>query len=140
MLASPSVIMRRIPTTLLAVLALSMQISCSESTKTTETAAKPPDEAGAISALKSINQAQADFIHRTRRYAQTTDELITGRFLSAKPDVEGYNLVMLPSPDAVHYTAKATPRTADGRHFFTDESGVIRAASGKPATMDSPGI
>jgi hypothetical protein len=130
--------MRPILTTLIASLGLSVLVSCSEAN--TPATTKPADEAAAISALKNINQAQADFIHRTRRYAQTTTELIAVHLLSAEPAAEGYDILMLPSADAVRYTAKATPRTPDARHFFTDHSGVIRAESGKPATAESPGI
>jgi hypothetical protein len=130
--------MRWITAALLISLAVSGLISCSESN--TPATAKPADEAAAIAALKNINQAQSDFIRRTRRYAQTTAELITDHLLSAEPAAEGYDILMLPSPDAVRYTATATPRTPEARHFFTNQTGVIRAESGKPATAESPGI
>jgi hypothetical protein len=101
---------------------------------------KPPDEAAALAALKDINRAQADFIRRTRRYAQRTEELIAERLLTTEPAAEGYTLLMLPSADAVRYTVKATPAKVDARHFFTDQTGVIRAETGKPATAESPEI
>lgn len=130
--------MRWLPTALFVLLTLPALTSCSESDNAPVT--KPPDDAAAILALKNVNQAQADFIRRTRRYAQTTDELIVNRLLSAEPTAEGYDILMLPSADAVRYTAKATPRTPDARYFFTDQTSVIRAESGKPATAESPGI
>jgi len=120
-------------------IAASLLVSCSsEKPSAPEVAAKAPDETAALAALKDINRAQADFIRRTRRYAQSTDELIADRLLSAKPAADGYTIQMLPSADAVSYSVTATPRIPDGRHFFTDKTGVIRAETGKPATAESP--
>jgi hypothetical protein len=104
------------------------------------TAPKAPDEAAAVAALKEIIRAQEDFIRRTRRYAQTFDELIVQHLLSAEPTVEatGYSFLLRPSPDAVSYTVIATPSAPEARHFFTDQTGVIHAESGKPATTTSP--
>ena len=125
--------------TALALTLITLLLSCtSEAPKPPDT--KPPDEAAAIAALKDINRAQADFIRRTRRYAQRTEELIADRLLTAEPSAEGYTLSMLPSADAVSYTAKATPAQPAARHFFTDQTGVIRAENGKPATAESPEI
>lgn len=90
--------------------------------------------------MKDINNAQSDFIRRTRRYAQTTNELIADRLLSGEPKAEGYAIQLLPSADAVSYTITATPSSPAARHFFTDKTGVIRAATGKPATAESPGV
>jgi hypothetical protein len=116
-------------------------VSCSgEKPATPDVASKPPDEAAALAALKAINDGQAGFIRRTRRYAQTTNELVADRLLSGEPSAEGYTIQMLPSADAVSYTATATPRTPDGKHFFTDKTGVIRAETGKPATAESPAL
>ncbi|HET9218836.1 MAG TPA: hypothetical protein VFR18_17765 [Terriglobia bacterium] len=100
--------------------------------------AKPGDEQAALKALNDINRAQADFIRRTRRYAQTTQELIADRLLTTEPEAEGYRIRMVPSPDAVSYTAEATPAESAGRHFFTDKTGIIRVETGKPATATSP--
>jgi hypothetical protein len=99
---------------------------------------KPPDEAAALKALQELNRAQADFIRRTRRYAQRTDELIADHLLTAAPSAEGYTLDMRPSADAVRYTLQATPNAPDARHFFTDQTGVIRSEIGKPASAESP--
>jgi hypothetical protein len=115
-------------------------VSCASDNATPPQPARPPDEAAALNALKEINRAQADFIRRTRRYAQRTEELLADRLLTAEPAADGYTIVMLPSADAVRYIAKATPRTETARHFFTDQTGVIRAESGKPATVESPEI
>jgi hypothetical protein len=133
--------MRLLPTALSLSFALSLLVSCSPSNSVApEAPSKAPDEAAAILALKNINEAQANFIRRTRRYAQTTDELIANHLLNAEPTAEGYSILMLPSADAVRYTAKATPGTPGARHFFTDQTGTVRAESGKAATVESPAI
>jgi len=113
--------------------------SCSSEPKATEPPAKAPDEAAAIEALKRINQAQADFIRRTRRYALTFDELIKDRLLDAEPTKAetGYDILLRPRPDAIAYTVIATPAGL-GRHFFTDQTGALRAESNKPAGAESP--
>ena len=105
-------------------------------------AVKAPDEAAAIAALKEINRAQADFIRRTRRYPQSFNELIAEHLLTAEPTEEqtGYKFSLAPSPDAVSYTLKATPTSTGARHFFTDQTGVIRAEQDKPATVESPAL
>ena len=120
-------------------LASLLLVSCSGSDQTpADVPAKPGDEQAALKALNEINRAQADFIRRTRRYAQTTQELIADRLLTAEPAAQGYRILMVPSPDAVSYTAEATPTESAGRHFFTDKTGAIRAETGKPATATSP--
>jgi hypothetical protein len=103
-----------------------------------------PDEAAAIAALKAVNQAQQDFIRRTRRYAQTYQELVDAHLLAEAPAVAktGYEITMRPSPDAVSYTLAARPGRPDppARQFFTDNTGVIRAELGREPTAASPEI
>jgi sulfite reductase beta subunit-like hemoprotein len=116
-------------------------VSCSGSNQTpANTPARPVDEQAALNVMKEINRAQADFIRRTRRYAQTTQELIDDRLLDPEPVAEGYRIRMVPSPDAVSYTVEAAPVDDSGRHFFTDKTGIIRAEAGKPATAASPDL
>jgi hypothetical protein len=132
------VIMRVSPAALLLPVVLFI-LSCSSEKPASAT--KPPDETAAIAALKEINRAQSDFIRRTRRYAQSFDELTADRLLASVPstDSTGYQFSLLPSPDAVSYVLKATP-AGSGRHFFTDQSGIIRSESDKPATAESPAV
>lgn len=131
------VIMRVRPIAL--ALTLVLVLSCSSETNTPRPA-KAPDEAAAIAALKEVNRAQADFIRRTRRYPQSFDELIAEHLLSAEPTEEltGYRFSLAPSPDAVSYILKATPLSPGARHFFTDQTGVIRVEQDTPATAESP--
>ena len=116
-------------------------LSCSQPASPPE---KAPDENAVIEALKAVNQAQQDFIRRTRRYALTYDELVEAYLLKEKPTAEttGYDVTLKPSPDAVSYTILATPRSEGDkhRHFFTDKTGVIRSESGRTATAASPEI
>ena len=133
----------RLIRTILPLLLAAALLSCGvDIVPTSPSAAKAPDEAAALTALREINRAQSDFIRRTRRYAQTFEELIADHLLSAEPTVEGtgYEFRLRPSPDAVSYTVTATPSTPESRHFFTDQTGITRAESGKPATAESPGI
>jgi hypothetical protein len=116
-------------------------LSCS-SPEPPAPAPKPPDEAAAIAALKEINVAQTNFIRRKRRYAQTFDELISEYLLVAEPKKSdtGYDFLILLDPEGVSYRVKVTPTTPTARHFFTNQTGVIRVEAGKPATIDSPEI
>jgi hypothetical protein len=116
-------------------------LSCSQEPAQLE-ATRTPDEAAAIQALKEVNRAQADFIRRTRRYPQSFNELIAEHLLNTEPTEEqtGYRFSLAPSPDAVSYTLKATPASPGARHFFTDQTGVIRSELDKPATAESPEV
>jgi hypothetical protein len=122
-----------IPWTLLALL-----FACSPDSPAP--AIKPPDEAAAIATLKEVNQAQENFIRRTRRYAFSFEELVAEHLLAAEPkeaDI-GYDFDLRPSADAVSYTLTAKPVSAGARHFFTDNTKVLRAEKDKPATATSP--
>jgi hypothetical protein len=136
------VTMRLFRTIFLLVLMMPLIVSCASDTTSPPAPVKAPDEPAALTALKDINRAQADFIRRTRRYAQTFEELIADHLLSEEPKVDatGYEFRMRPSPDAVSYTLTATPNAPESRYFFTDQTGTIRVESGKPATAESPGI
>jgi hypothetical protein len=103
---------------------------------------KPPNEGAALTALAEINQAQASYFMRNRRYALAYDELIASFFLKEEPAAtqSGYEITLRPSADAIHYRVIATPISGDPstRHFLTDETGVIRAETGKDASSSSP--
>lgn len=132
--------MKILTSALTLMLAVPLLLSCS--TETPPAGAKAPDDAAAVAALKEIHRAQQDFIRRTRRYAQTFDELIAEHLLTAEPTLAetGYEFKLRPSPDAVSYTVTATPSAPEARYFLTDQTGVIHAEAGKPATATSPEI
>ena len=125
-------------------------VSCSEAPKTNTAAGAQPtmsqsaDDAGAIKSLKEINSAQADYQHRTRRFALSFDELVQAHVLNQDPSksVTGYEISLHPSPDAESYSLTATPTVsgANAKYFFSDKSGVIRAEQGKDANAASPPI
>jgi hypothetical protein len=126
---------------LLVLPLLFLVIACSG--ESPEPASAPvPDERAALKAVTEINQAQGDYMRRTRRYAQSFNELIAERLLESEPaeDKIGYKFSLYPSPDAGSYTLKATPSSVGARHFFSDQTGVIRAEGDKPATVDSPTV
>ena len=126
---------------LIALINLGLLLSCAE-TKPAPPPAKAPDEPAAIEALRKVTEAQTNFIRRTRRYAQTFNELIGERLLNAEPKKAdtGYDFLLLPSPDAESYTITATPDAAGARYFFADQTGVLRAEKDKPATSASPAL
>jgi len=126
-------------TPLLAICAFTLLLACSPA-KPAAPPAKAPDEMAAIEAVRKVTDAQTNFMQRTRRYAQTFAELISGNLLPAEPTKAdtGYDFLLLPSPDAIHYTVTATPTAPGARYFFADETGVIRAEKDKPATAGSP--
>jgi hypothetical protein len=124
----------------IALCTLAFFLGCSPAPGPAPPPAKAPDESAAIEAIRQVTEAQTNFIRRTRRYAQTFDELIMERLLNAEPKKAdtGYDFLLLPSPDAVSYTVTATPSAAGARYFFADQTGVLRAENDKPATSASP--
>jgi hypothetical protein len=145
--------MRGMKTLVLAIIGLTLLAACAsqpDESPTPSTEAIPtdsttrPDEQQAIAALAKINEAQASYFMRNRRYALAYDELITAFFLKAEPTASesGYEITLRPSADASHYTVIAKPVSGvpTTRHFFTDETGVIRAEAGKDATSGSPAV
>jgi len=131
-------VIMRVHRIVLALPLILLVLSC-----TSEPPAPPRDpkdlEHAAIANLGEINRAQADFLRRTRRYAQSFNELIAERLMQAEPPEDsGYKFSLYPSPDAVSYTLTATPLAPGARHFFTDQTGIIRAEQNKPATAGSP--
>lgn len=125
----------------IALCILGVVAACSPETKTAPPA-KAPDESAAIEAIRQVTEAQTNFIRRTRRYAQTFDELIKDHLLNAEPKKAdtGYDFLLLPSPDAESYTVTATPSAAGARYFYADQTGVLRAEKDKPATSASPAL
>jgi hypothetical protein len=124
-------------------------VSCSEAPKTNTPAAqptmsRPADDAGAVQNLREINTAQANYQHRTRRFALSFEELVEAHLLNQDPSksVSGYEISLHPSADAESYTLTATPTMAgaNARYFFSDKSGVIRVEQGKDANAASSPI
>ena len=107
-------------------------------------AAKPADENAAIRVLGEINQAQADYMKRNRRYALTYEELIESHLMQQEPsqDATGYAIRLRPTADAATYRVSAAPvtPTAASRYFYTDHTGIIRGETGQEAGAGSPEI
>ena len=80
---------------------LSLAAACSEPAKPAP-AVKAPDEAAVIRVLGDLNEAQTNFHHRTRRYAQEFSELVEQHLIHAEPsqDDTGYEIKMRPAADA----------------------------------------
>jgi hypothetical protein len=107
-----------------------------------QTSAAVPNETAALDAISKINDAQANYFRRNRRYALNFDELVEAHLLNADPAAgqTGYDFKLRPAADAQTYKLSVTPSgsSATARHFFTDESAAVHADAGKDATADSP--
>ena len=105
---------------------------------------KAPDETQTLDAIAKISDAQTNYFRRNRRYALTFDELIDAHLLNTAPTAAqtGYDFSLRPSADAQTYKLSVSPATPapTARHFFSDESGTVRAETGKDASADSPKI
>jgi hypothetical protein len=106
---------------------------------------KPPQEAVAVDTLQKINEAQATYFKINRRYALTYDELIEARLLPKEPSAAetGYDFKLRPAADAASFKISVTPadsNVTNARYLFMDQTGVIRAETGKDATADSRAI
>src|SRR5262245_34857238 len=105
---------------------------------------KAPDEDAALAAITMVNAAQKDYMARNRRYALTYEELMQGLYLKEEPVPEktGYDISLRPTADAARYTIIANPATpsSTARHFFSDQTGEIRAEQGKDANAQSPTV
>ena len=105
---------------------------------------KPPDERAALDTIAKIGDAQSNYFRRNRRYALTFDELIEAHLLNSDPDSakSGYDFSLRPAADAQTYKLSVSPTASktNARHFFSDESGGVRAEIGKDATADSPKV
>jgi hypothetical protein len=105
-------------------------------------AAVAPNEVAALDAISRINDAQANYFRRNRRYGLNFDELVESHLLKADPSAEqtGYDFKLRPAADAQTYKLSVTPAgsSATARYFFTDESGAVHADTGRDATADSP--
>ena len=128
--------------TCIALLILGMVFAaCSGDTTPTPRA---PDETAALDVLRKASESQATYFKINRRYALTFDELVEAHLLSADPSTvqTGYDFKLRPAADAQTYRLLVVPgnSTTGARHFFTDQTGVIRAESGKEASADSPEV
>ena len=105
---------------------------------------KAPDEPAALAAIAEVNAAQKTYLARYRRYALTYEELIDVLFLKEEPTVQktGYDIKLRPAADAAGYTVLGIPAAPSpaARHFFSDQTGTIRAEEGKDANVQSPTI
>jgi hypothetical protein len=123
----------------------SMQSTANQASSASQrSAGKAPDESAALDAIAKINDAESNYFRRNRRYALTIDELVDAHLLDSAPASAqtGYDFSLRPSADAQTYTLSVNPTapTPSARHFFTDNSGAVRAEAGRDATADSPKI
>ena len=91
-------------------------------------------ESRAHNYLRSLHQAQTLHHSRTGRFA-TFVELRTGGYMPEEPQPFAINITLDPSG----YWGAATPthNPGDFRHFYVDETGVVRYSVGTPASDTS---
>jgi hypothetical protein len=122
----------------------SMQNTANQAAPASQPAGKAPDENAALDAIAKINDAEANYFRRNRRYALTFDELVDAHLLDSAPASAqtGYDFSLRPSADAQMYKLSVNPTapTPSARHFFTDNSGTVHAEAGRDATPDSPKV
>lgn len=107
-------------------------------------------EASAISSLRSYTSAQTAYFATDGKYSSYGEEadLLLGEYLDADFLTTGrrnsYIFTFNVTSDLKTYSATADPeeQTGDGRHYFVDESGVIRFTEGMSVTasVSSPPI
>ena len=107
--------------------------------------AKPPDEAAALDALHKTIEAQSTYFKLNRRYALTYEELTEARLMKSEPTAAetGYEFKLRPAADAQTYKLSVGPTDAastNARRFFSDQTGVVRAETGKDASAESPEV
>jgi len=122
----------------------SMQTTAKEAAPAQPSNSKAPDESAALDTIAKVNDAESSYFRRNRRYALTFDELVEAHLLISVPASAqtGYDFTLRPSADAQTYKLAVNPAAPSptARHFFSDESGTVRAEAGRDATADSPKI
>lgn len=120
------------------------------------------NEASAVGTLRTYNRAMVNYANQCQNigYPASVTNLGLGNgdcdganlvdALLAAPVAmkNGYRFFYAPGPadstgHVVSYTITADPiseNASGSRHFFTDDSGVMRVSGGAPATADSPPI
>jgi hypothetical protein len=104
-----------------------------------------PDETATIDAIRKVVEGQATYFKVNRRFALSFDELLEAHLLTSEPSAAqlGYEFKLRPAADAQTYKLSAVPSDASAnsaRSFFTDQTGIIHAETGKEATADSPAL
>jgi len=100
---------------------------------------KAANESSAIGSMRTINTAQTTFLSTTGNnvaYAADLAALSTASLIdtalaaSATTPKSGYKFVLTGTDTNTKYNVVSTPEANGGtRHFYTDETGVIRADS-----------
>ena len=106
---------------------------------------KAPDASAALDAVRKTSEAQATYFKINRRFALTYDELVEARLMNNEPTAAqtGYEFKLRPAADAQTYklvVVPSDPKATTVQYFFTDQTGAIRAETGKEATADSPEV
>lgn len=94
-------------------------------------------EATAISRLRTLSSAQELYNVRYEKYAETLEDLMEKQFIDKEFNTgPGYSIRMGYVSEE-KWSASATPEDWSGRHFYIDETGVIREEKGTSANENS---
>jgi prepilin-type N-terminal cleavage/methylation domain-containing protein len=108
-------------------------------------AKKSANEGAAIVALRSLTSAQLQYRVRFRFYGSVTNLEQAGSLDDSWRDMRrnGYTFTSVVPLGGIFWYATATPEiqgiTGD-RHFYVDETGIIRHRQSAPATSSDPAI
>ena len=125
-------------------------LSCQSYTKGLEQSVARADETAAIAALHSIASAQRTYSVTNNGSYGTFAQLVQAgaldsRFNADQPKFRGYVLVMTvnskgPGEDAYMVNADPEGPGLQGRHFYTDSSGLIHVNASQPASSTDPAL
>jgi prepilin-type N-terminal cleavage/methylation domain-containing protein len=111
------------------------------------TARRTAQESSAIAMVKSVIKAESMYFssHGNQSSYGTLNELVTRNCLDATllTEARNYYTLQVNLTTPITYSVTATPGTemsSQMRHFYGDESGIIRQALGAAATAASPPI
>lgn len=100
------------------------------------------NEASAVAALRDICHAQSDHMRLTGSYAKNLELLRERGFLGLKNQA-GYHFEMMVSRDAREFEVRAhpiEPGVTGVRHFYIDQSGVLRWSKSVDVGRTSPPV
>jgi hypothetical protein len=103
---------------------------------------KKGTEVGMLADMRNMHVAQTQFMMKNQRYG-TLAELRSANLIDealASGEKNGYKIAVL-SADDKSYAIQADPNSEDTlnlRHFYIDQTGVMRANDSKPAGPHDP--
>ena len=99
------------------------------------------DEAGAIDALRELHRVQSNYRQLTGRYAPSLDVLVERGFIGSDfKEHKNYRLELVVGEDLDSFEARAAGLKPGLRHFYIDQTGVVRHSKNTVVGPQSPAI